>query len=68
MLFRSLAAALQLVSLASAVILENGRPRAVNFPDTKISLSNGTYRTYDADAEEISYKGRWDSKYISWWA
>ncbi|KAG7129145.1 hypothetical protein HYQ45_011566 [Verticillium longisporum] len=68
MLFRSLAAALQLVSLASAVILENGRPRAVNFPDTKISLGNVTYRTYDADAEEISYKGRWDSKYISWWA
>ncbi|KAK2026679.1 GDSL-like Lipase/Acylhydrolase [Colletotrichum zoysiae] len=69
MTFRSLATAvLACVSAATATILENGRPRATRFADTKVDLAAGDYTTYDADAPEISYKGRWDSKKISWWA
>ncbi|KAJ0347968.1 hypothetical protein COL154_010046 [Colletotrichum chrysophilum] len=55
-------------SAVTATILENGRPRITDFPDTKVNLADGQYETYNADAEEISYKGRWDSKMISWWA
>ncbi|KAK1992348.1 GDSL-like Lipase/Acylhydrolase [Colletotrichum falcatum] len=62
------AALLACVSAATATILENGRPRATDFPDTRVDLAAGDYKTYDADAPEISYKGRWDSKKISWWA
>ncbi|KAK2040317.1 GDSL-like Lipase/Acylhydrolase [Colletotrichum somersetense] len=69
MMFRSLATAvLACVSAATATILENGRSRATHFADTKVDLAAGDYTTYDADAPEISYKGRWDSKKISWWA
>lgn len=68
MIFPSLTALLACISAVTATILENGRPRDVDFPDTKVELAAGDYKTYDADAEEISYKGRWDSKKISWWA
>ncbi|KAK2005842.1 GDSL-like Lipase/Acylhydrolase [Colletotrichum eremochloae] len=63
-----LATVLACVSAATATILENGRPRVTDFPDTKVDLTAGDYETYGADAPEISYKGRWDSKKISWWA
>ncbi|KAK1973384.1 GDSL-like Lipase/Acylhydrolase [Colletotrichum cereale] len=68
MLLPSLATVLACVSAATATILENGRPRVTDFADTKVDLAAGDYKTYDADAPEISYKGRWDSKKISWWA
>ncbi|KAF2190454.1 GDSL-like Lipase/Acylhydrolase-like protein [Zopfia rhizophila CBS 207.26] len=60
-----------LASLAAATILENGQVRKVNFLDTKVASigSNSTgWKTYGPNATEISYKGRWDSKHISWWA
>ncbi|WDK18106.1 GDSL-like Lipase/Acylhydrolase [Colletotrichum graminicola] len=68
MMLPSLATVLACVSAATATILENGRPRVADFADTKVDLAAGDYETYDADAPEISYKGRWDSKKISWWA
>ncbi|KAI8176489.1 hypothetical protein K4K54_008098 [Colletotrichum sp. SAR 10_86] len=64
----SLATLMLCASAVTATILENGRPRITNFPDTKENLADGQYEAYNADAEEISYKGRWDSKMISWWA
>ncbi|KAF4412768.1 Cellulase/esterase CelE [Colletotrichum fructicola] len=64
----SLATLMLCASAVTATILENGRPRITDFPDTKVNLADGQYETYNADAEEISYKGRWDSKMISWWA
>ncbi|KAK2768029.1 gdsl-like lipase acylhydrolase domain protein [Colletotrichum kahawae] len=67
-MFPSLATLMLCASAVTATILENGRPRITDFPDTKVDLADGQYETYDADAEEISYKGRWDSKMISWWA
>ncbi|KAF6819427.1 GDSL-like lipase acylhydrolase [Colletotrichum musicola] len=68
MILPSLVTVLACVSAVTATILENGRPRVTDFPDTKVELAAGNYETYDADADEISYKGRWDSKKISWWA
>lgn len=54
-------------SLTSAIILENGHARETNFPNTKIDPANYAFNTYAANASEISYKGRWDSKYVSYW-
>lgn len=68
MIVPSLVTVLACVSAVTATILENGRPRVTDFPDTKVELAVDNYETYDADADEISYKGRWDSKKISWWA
>lgn len=59
---------LALVSQASATILQNGQVRETNFPDTRIDPSRQSFKTYPADAKEISYKGRWDSKHVSWWS
>ncbi|KAK0718871.1 SGNH hydrolase-type esterase domain-containing protein [Apiosordaria backusii] len=57
------------ISQASAVILQNGQVRETYFPNTRLeSFSPSSYRTYPANASEISYKGRWDSKYVSWWS
>lgn len=68
MIVPSLTAVLACFSAVTATILENGRPRTTDFIDTKVKLAAGDYKTYEADAEEISYKGRWDSKKTSWWA
>jgi hypothetical protein len=60
-----------LVTLCTSTILQNGQVRETNFPNTKIAsiTSNSTgWKTYGANATELSYKGRWDSKHISWWA
>ncbi|OJJ00844.1 hypothetical protein ASPVEDRAFT_40356 [Aspergillus versicolor CBS 583.65] len=52
----------------SATILENGQPRADPYPGQVNAISlDSSWRTYDADAPEIAYKGRWDSKHISLW-
>ncbi|KAJ4408254.1 hypothetical protein N0V85_004250 [Neurospora sp. IMI 360204] len=52
----------------SATILQNGQPRITNFPNTRIDPSSYSFNTYPRNASEISYKGRWDSKYVSWWS
>ncbi|KAL4888512.1 SGNH hydrolase-type esterase domain-containing protein [Aspergillus ambiguus] len=52
-----------------ATILQNGQIREDPYPGqaANITLDN-SWRTYDANAEEIAYKGRWDSRHISWWS
>ncbi|KAL0260517.1 hypothetical protein SLS55_004206 [Diplodia seriata] len=67
----SLLTLVSLACVACATILQNGQVRDVHFPDTAIALddsSNSTWRTYPPNATEIGYKGRWDSKHISWWS
>lgn len=51
---------------ASATILDNGQPRRDPYPGQaqRIDLDE-SWRRYGADAPEIAYKGRWDSKHIS---
>ncbi|KAL4808046.1 SGNH hydrolase-type esterase domain-containing protein [Aspergillus unguis] len=59
------------ITLVTATILENGQPRLNPYPGQARLLDSGvddSWKTYDADAEEISYKGRWDDKHISWWS
>lgn len=59
-----------LASIASATILQNGQVRPNNYPNTAIaavSSHNSSWETYSADAPELSYKGRWDDRHISWW-
>lgn len=55
---------------ASATILENGQPRLNPYPGQAQLLSpvgnfSAEWKTYDADASQISYKGRWDEQHIS---
>lgn len=49
-------------------ILQNGQVRDVKLPDTKINASEHDFESFPADASELSYKGRWDSKKVSWWS
>ncbi|KAI1099584.1 SGNH hydrolase-type esterase domain-containing protein [Jackrogersella minutella] len=65
---RKLTCLLSLCSLVSGTILQNGQVRATDYPDTKINISSYEFQTYDANATELSYKGRWDSKKVSWWS
>lgn len=53
---------------AFATILQNGQVRITDYPDTMIDKAGYEFKTYDPSANELSYKGRWDSKYISWWS
>lgn len=53
--------------LQERTILQNGQVRDTQYPDTKIDISAYNFATYAPNASEISYKGRWDSQYISWW-
>lgn len=58
------------LSLASGTILQNGQVRITDYPDTTIASiagHNHSWRTYPPNARELSYKGRWDDHYISWW-
>lgn len=57
-----------LVALVASEILQNGQPRITDYPDTVIDASSYEWNTYSPSADEISYKGRWDSKFISWWS
>jgi hypothetical protein len=57
-----------LASAASAEILQNGQIRITDYPNTLIDPAHYSFETYPPGANEISYKGRWDSKYISWWS
>lgn len=54
------------LALVSATILENGQERKNPYPGqvSKINLDN-SWKSYQPDASEISYKGRWDSKHVS---
>lgn len=62
------ALALTLSSVVEATILQNGQVRETHFPDTKVVLATYDFQTYNADAAELSYKGRWDSKKVSFWS
>lgn len=48
-------------------ILQNGQERITDYPDTAIDPTTFSFNTYQPNASEISYKGRWDSNYISYW-
>jgi hypothetical protein len=60
--------ALTLGSIVEGTILQNGQVRETHFPDTKFDLAAYNFKAYDADAAELSYKGRWDSKKVSFWS
>jgi hypothetical protein len=62
------ALALSLGSVIRGTILQNGQVRETNFPNTKIDATKYDFKTYDANAPELSYKGRWDSKKVSYWS
>ncbi|KAK2627850.1 hypothetical protein QTJ16_002496 [Diplocarpon rosae] len=66
--FLTLRAILAAASLTSGTILQNGQVRITNYPSTIIDLSKCQFTDYPPDAHELSYKGRWDSRHISWWS
>lgn len=67
---RFLSAIASCLALASATILQNGQPRANPYPGqpTLIEAAPADWISFPANASQLSYKGRWDSKYISWWS
>ena len=64
----SLACSLGFLSLASGVIVMNGQDKITNYPNTVVDAASYDFVTYPANATEISYKGRWDSRKVSWWS
>lgn len=57
--------------LTSATVLQNGQVRPTDYPNTAItamSAYNSSWNTYPPSAPELSYKGRWDDKHVSWWS
>ncbi|KAL3480881.1 SGNH hydrolase-type esterase domain-containing protein [Aspergillus californicus] len=66
---RLLAALSFFLACASATILENGQPRIDPYPGQiqllETGINEAEWNTYGPDADEISYKGRWDEKHIS---
>lgn len=56
-----------LQDIQERTILQNGQVRDTDYPDTRIDPEDYSFNTYLPNATEISYKGRWDSKYVSWW-
>lgn len=67
---RLFAACALLLGSVSATIYQNTQQRDDPYPGqaTVVTLDDGAWNTYPANASEISYKGRWDSKHISWWS
>lgn len=60
-----------LCSVVTGTILQNGQVRPADYPNTaisSISANNASWTTYPPNASELSYKGRWDHQYISWWS
>lgn len=54
-----------------ATIFQNQQVRSDPYPGqaSLVTATNSSvWRTYSPNATEISYKGRWDSQYISWWS
>lgn len=62
------ALATSFTQIVHATILQNGQVRDVHFPNTLSTASLTNWKTYAPNSKELSYKGRWDSKYISWWS
>lgn len=60
-----------LLPFVQATILQNQQVRDDPYPGQAsiVTVTNNTnWRLYPPNATEISYKGRWDSQYISWWS
>jgi len=55
-------------SLASATIWQNDQIRIIDYPNTTIDPSGYKFSSYPPNATELSYKGRWDSQFISWYS
>jgi len=55
-------------SLAHATILQNGQARITDYPNTVIDPTAYKWNTYPPSTKELAYKGRWDSKHVSWWS
>ncbi|OIW30932.1 Lipase, GDSL-like protein [Coniochaeta ligniaria NRRL 30616] len=68
MLGFTLAQCLGMLPLVASTILMNGQEKVTNYPDTKIDIAESSFKTYQANATEISYQGRWDSNHVSWWS
>jgi len=68
MLGSILAQYLGMLPLVAGTILMNGQVKQTNYPNTKVDLTGTSFTTYPANATEISYQGRWDSKHVSWWS
>ena len=52
-------------------ILQNGQLRADPYPGQATvvaAAASSGWKSYPPNATQLSYKGRWDSKYISWWS
>ncbi|MCJ1308730.1 hypothetical protein MMC25_002384 [Agyrium rufum] len=71
-MYFSLLSTAVIASLASATILQNGQVRSNPYPGevSPIALTSKSkgWTAYPPTASELSYKGRWDSKHISWWS
>jgi hypothetical protein len=67
-LFSVLGSVTAAASLASATILQNGQIRITDYPNTTIDPSGYKFSSYPPNATELSYKGRWDSQFISWYS
>ena len=60
-----------LVSFVAANIYQNDQLRDNPYPGqaTLVAVANSSsWTTFPPSSSEISYKGRWDSKYICWWS
>ncbi|KAH8799973.1 GDSL-like Lipase/Acylhydrolase-like protein [Hyaloscypha sp. PMI_1271] len=55
-------------SLASATIWQNDQVRITHFPNTTIDPSGYKFKNYSPNSTELSYKGRWDSHFTSWYS
>ncbi|KAK5174868.1 uncharacterized protein LTR77_000004 [Saxophila tyrrhenica] len=60
------------ISFSAATILQNGQIRPNDYRNTTVTArdlsSEPAWVSYPPDAPELSYKGRWDHQYISWWS
>jgi hypothetical protein len=54
--------------LASATIWQNDQVRITHFPNTTIDPSGYKFKNYSPNSTELSYKGRWDSHFTSWYS
>lgn len=51
---------------ASATILQNGQEREDPWPgQAPVITLDDSWKTYEADAPEVAFKGRWDSQHVS---
>ena len=61
-----------LASLTTATIFQNDQIRDNPYPGQATLVTNAAdataWKIFPANTTEISYKGRWDANYISWWS